>query len=104
MRARVDEQFGNETKEEVLEKAHGEAEIGPVVSKLQDLKGITFEVHLAVEVLLVEHLHGDLALSMVRGAVMLAVEIQIVFDGAARIFGLLVLSRRDGRSHRPKHH
>lgn len=100
----MDEQFGNETKKEMLEKAHGEAEIGPVVTEFQGFQGITLEINLAIEVFLIENLHWDLALSVVRRAVMLAVEIQIVLDGATGILGLLVLAGRDGGSHRPKHH
>ena len=90
------QQLGDETKEEVFEKAHGEAEVGPIVTELEALQGITLEVHLTVEILLVENLHGDLALSAVGGTVMLAVEVQVVFDGAASILGLFGLAGGDG--------
>lgn len=88
--------LGDETEEEVLEKAHGEAEVGPIVAELEALQGVTLEVYLTVEVLLVENLHGNLALSTVGSTVMLAVEVQVVFDGAASILGLFGLAGGDG--------
>lgn len=94
----------DETKEEVLVETHGEAEVGPVVSELQSLQGITLEVHLAIEVLLVEDLHGNLALATVGSTIMLAVEVQVVLDGATSILGLFVLAGRNGRGDGPEAH
>lgn len=98
------QQFGDEAKQEVLEEAHGELEVGPVVTVLQSLKSIALEVDLTIEVLLVEDLHGDLALAAVGSTVMLAVEVQVVLDGEASILGLLSLAGRDGRGNSPESH
>lgn len=96
------QQFGNEAGKEVLEKTPGKAEIGPVMSVLQDIKSIPLEINLAIEVLLVESLHGNLALAMIFGTVMFAVELQVVLNRAARVLGFLVLARRHGGGHAPE--
>lgn len=88
----------------MLVETHGETEIGPIMSEFESLQSIHLEVHLAIEVLLVEGLHGNLALAMVGGTVMLAVEVQIVLDGTATVLGLLSLAGRDRRSHGPEGH
>lgn len=98
----VEQHLRNETKQEVLEEAGGELEVGPVVTVLEALKSIALEVNLAIEVLLVEDNHGDLALSAVSSAVMLAVELQVVLDGKTTVLGLLSLARRDRRSDSPE--
>lgn len=98
------QQLGNEAKQEVLEETHGEFEVGPVMTVLQALKSVALEVDLTIEVLLVEDLHGDLALAAVGSTVMLAVEVQVVLDGEASVLGLLSLARRDCRGNRPKSH
>lgn len=100
----MDQQFGNEAEEEVLVESHGEAEVGPVVSELQGFKSVALEINLSIEVLFVENLHGNLALAAVGGTVMLVVEMKVVLDGATSILGLLVLARRNGRSHGPEGH
>lgn len=100
----MDQQLGNETKQEVFVETHGEAEVGPVVTELETLKSITLEVNLAIEVLLVEDLHGNLALAAVGSTVMLAVELKVVLDGTTSVLGLLVLTRRDGGSNGPVGH
>lgn len=94
----------NETEEEMLEETHGETEIGPVVTELEGFQGVTLEFHLTVEVLFIENLHGNLALATIGSAIMLAVEAEVVLDGATGILGLFVLAGRDGRSYRPKGH
>lgn len=94
----------DEAKQEVLEETHGELEVGPIVTVLESLQSITLEVDLAVEVLLVEDLHGDLALATVGGTVMLAVEVQVVFDGAAAVLGLLGLAGGDRGRDGPEGH
>lgn len=100
----MNQQLGNETKQEVLVETHGEAEVGPVVTELETLKSITLEVNLAIEVFLVEDLHGDLALAAVGSTVMLAVELKVVLDGTTSVLGLLVLTGRNGRSNSPEGH
>lgn len=96
--------LGNETCQEVLVQAHGEAEASPVVSVLEAVESIALEIDLASEILLVEGFHGDLALAMVLGAVMGAVEVEIVLDRTTRVLGLFILSRGDRRSNSPEDH
>lgn len=100
----MQQQLGNEAEQEMLEETHGELEVGPVVTVLESLQSIALEVNLAVKVLLVEDLHGDLALAAVGGTVMLAVEVQVVLDGKATVLGLLGLAGRDGRGNSPEGH
>lgn len=104
LRTRVNQQLGNETKQEVLVEPHGETEVGPVVTELEALESITLEVNLSIEVLLVEDLHGNLALAAVGSTVMLAVELKVVLDGTTSVLGLLVLTGRNGRSNSPEGH
>lgn len=104
LRTSVQQQLGNEAKQEVLEETHSELEVGPVVTVLESLQSIPLEVNLAVEVLLVEDLHGDLALAAVGGTVMLAVEVQVVLDWKATVLGLLGLAGRNGRGNSPESH
>ena len=68
------------------------------------LQAITLEIHRAVEIKLMECLHGDFTLAMVLRSVMLAVEMEVMFDRTARILSLLVLARRDRRSDGPVEH
>ena len=98
------QQLGDETKQEVLVETHGEAEIGPVVAELKALESITLEVHLAIEELLIEDLHGDLALALVGGTVMLTVEVKVVLHGTTGVLGLFILTGGDGRSNGPEGH
>lgn len=93
----------NKTKQEMLIHAPCEIETSPIVSVLENIQGITLEIHLAIEVLLVESLYGDLALAPVLGTVMLAVKIKVVLHRATGVPGLLVLTGRDPRSHIPEH-
>lgn len=100
----MDQQFRNETKQEVLVKTHGEAEVGPVMTELKTLESITLEVHLAIKVLLVENLHGNFALASVGSTVMLAVELEVVLHRTTGVPGLFILAGGDGRSHGPEGH
>lgn len=100
----MQQQLGDEAEQEVLEETHGELEVGPVVTVLESLQSITLEVNLAIKVLLIEDLHGNLALAAVGGTVMLAVEVQVVLDGQATVLSLLGLAGRDGRGNSPESH
>lgn len=100
----VEQHLRNETEKEVLEEAGGELEVGPVVAVLKALQSIALEVNLAIEILLVEDNHGNLALSAVSSAVVLAVELQVVLDRKTTVLGLLGLTRRNGRSDSPESH
>jgi len=102
LRTSVEQHLGDEAKQEVLEEAGGELEVGPVVTVLKSLQSIALEVNLAIEILLVKDNHGDLALSAVGGAVMLAVELQVVLDREATVLGLLSLARRNGGRDSPE--
>lgn len=85
--------FGNEGQNEIFAEGDRELEADPVVSVFQGLKAVALEVHLAVEVLFVERLHWDLALSMIFGLIGLVLEGEVVLDRAARILDFLILSR-----------
>lgn len=98
------QQFGNESKQEVLVKTHGETEVGPVVTELKTFESITLEIHLAIEVLFIEDLHGNLALATVGSTVLLTVELKVVLDGTTSVLGLLSLAGGDGRSDSPESH
>lgn len=98
----MEKHLGDEAKQEVLEEARGELEVGPVVTVLEAVQSIALEVNLTIEVLLVEDDHGDLALSAVSSAVVLAVEVQVVLDGKTTVLGLLGLARRNGGSDSPE--
>lgn len=98
--SRMHNDLGNEVENEVFAETDRELEADPVVSVFQSLKTIAIEVHLAVEVLFVKSLHGDLALSMIFGLVGFALESEVVLDGATWILDFLILSRaHHGRSY-----
>jgi hypothetical protein len=83
-----------EAKEKVLNQAKGESRLGPVVAPFEDLQHVTLELHLAVEVLLLEGLDGNELLAIVCVLVLGLVEFQVMFDGFARQLGLLILAGR----------
>lgn len=93
--ASVHDNLGNHSSQEVFKQAQRETEAGPVMSVLHCLQGVTLEVHLVVKVHLMERLHWDLALAMVLDPVMLAVEVQVVFDRSSGIFDFLILPGRN---------
>ena len=98
----VHEGLRDQAGENKLDQADGEAEAGPIVSVLEDLEAVAVELDVAVEVHLVEGLHGDLVLAIVFGLVRGLLEGEVVLDGAAGIPGLLVLAGRDDRGDDPE--
>lgn len=104
LRTSVKQHLGDEAEQEVLEETSSEPEVGPVMTVLEALQSIALEVNLTIEVLLVEDLHGDLALAAVGSTVVLTVELQVVLDGAATVLGLLGLARRNGGRNGPEGH
>jgi hypothetical protein len=98
----VHNDLGNHAKEEKLDEANGEAEAGPVVSVLHNLETVTLEVNIAIKVLLVEGLHGDLLVALVLVSVGLLLEVEVLLDGTAREADLFVLSGGDGRDDQPE--
>lgn len=94
--------FGKHAKKEVLDQANGEAEAGPIVAVLHDLQAVAIEVDITVKVHLVEGLHGDLVFAMVLGLVLGLLEGEVVLDRLARVAGLFVLARADGRDDEPE--
>lgn len=89
--SRVHDQLRDHAKQEVLDQAKGEAEVGPVMAELQNVQAVALEVDVAIEVLLVESLHGNL-LATVGLTVLCLVELKVCLDGLARELGLLVLA------------
>lgn len=98
------QQFRNKAQKEVLVQPHGETEVGPVVAEFHALESIALKIYLAIEVLLMEDLHGNLALAAVGGTIMVTMEIQIVFDGTASVLGLFILAGRNRRGDGPEDH
>ena len=94
----------NESQEEMLVQTHGETEAGPVMTILETLQSIGLEIHLSIEIFFVKRFQGNLALALILGAVVLAVEVEVVFHRPARVRGLFIFARRNRRRHRPKHH
>lgn len=85
----------NHAGQKELIQAQRKAESSPIMAILHGLEAVALEIHGTVKVHLMEGLHRDLALAMISGAIMLVVEVQVVLDRAAGVFGLLVLARRD---------
>lgn len=94
--------LGNHASEEELDQAESEAEAGPVVAVLQNLKAVTVEVNLAVKVHLMEGLHGDLVLASILGLILGLLEGEVVLDRAAGKLGLLILAGGKGRGGQPE--
>lgn len=88
----VDNHLGEEAKQKVPDQANGEAERRPIVAHLQNLESIAVEVNIAIKVLFVKSLLGDLVLAVVGLAVLLFVELEVVLNGLARKLGLFVLA------------
>lgn len=94
LRTSVHDDLRHHTSQEEPEQAQGEAEVGPVMSILQDLQHITLYIDLASEVLLVESFHGNLGTTKVLLPVLLAVELEVCLNGLAGELGLIVLPGR----------
>jgi hypothetical protein len=92
LRLGVDNHFWDHAKEEVLDQSESEAGLGPVVAPFENLEHVAIELYLAVEVLLLERLDGDLLLAIVCIAVLGLGELEVVLNGLAGKFGLLVLA------------
>ena len=77
-------------------QADCEPEACPVVPVFHNLKHVSIDVDFAIEVHLVESLHGDLATTAILYFVGVLVEGQIMLDWKTRVFGLFILARRKG--------
>ena len=104
LRASVHDDLGHHTSKEEPEERQSEAEVGPVVAVLHDLESVAIEVDIAVEVLLVESLHGDLAAAVVLCAIGLLVELEVVLNGGTGVASLLVLAGSVAGSNGPEGH
>lgn len=104
LRTSVHDNLRHHTSKEEPEERQSETEVGPIVTVLHDLKGVAVEVDIAVEVLLVESLHGDLRTAVVLGAVGLLVELEVVLNGGTRVASLLVLAGSVAGSNGPEGH
>ena len=100
----VHDHLGHHTSEEEPEEGEGEAEAGPVVTVLHNLEAVTVELDVAVEVHLVESLHGDPVLAAVLELVALVLESEVVLDGRTRVASLFVDAGRHGRGDGPEGH
>lgn len=100
--ASVHDNLWHHASQEEPEQADSETEVGPVVAVLHDLQCVTVEVDLAIKVLLVEGLHGDLVAAVVLGLVFGTVEGEIVLNWCTGVLGLLVLAGSVSRSNGPE--
>jgi len=98
----MDNHLGDHAKEEVLDQSEGEAGLGPVVAPFKDVEHVAIEFNVAVKVLFLERLNGDLLLAVVGVAVLGLVELEVVLNGLAGEFGLFVLAGREFRREPPK--
>jgi hypothetical protein len=89
----VHDRLGDEAKEKVLNQSKRKSEIDPIVPQLQDFQSVAVEVHVTVEVHLVESFHRNGLLAIVRFLVLCLVEREVVLDRLAGELGLLVLPR-----------
>ena len=104
LRTSVHDHLRHHASEEEPEEGEGEAEAGPVVTVLHDLEAVTVELDIAVEVHLVESLHGNPVLAAVLELVALVLECKVVLDGGTRVASLLVDTGRHGRGDGPERH
>ena len=94
--------LGHHASQEVLNQRVREPEIGPIVPLLQNLQAVTLEIDITSKVFLMESLHGNRLLAIVLVLIFLLVESEIVLDGLAREFGLLVFPGGKSRRDNPK--
>lgn len=102
LRPGVHDELGNHAGKEELDQTNGEAEACPVMPVLENLEAVTVEVDVTVKVHLMEGLHGDLVLALVFCLVLRLLEGEVVLDGLARVFGLLVLAGAVGGDDEPE--
>lgn len=100
----MNKHFREEASQEMLVQLPGETEACPVMSVLKNIQSITLEVNIPIKVLLEEGGHRNLALAMVFNAIMLAVEFQVVLDGATGVFSLFILAGRSCGCNSPEDH
>lgn len=94
--------FWYHPSEEILDQAIRKPEVGPIMALLQDIQTVAIEVHIAVEVHLVEGFHWNSLLAKIFLAVLLLVKGEVVINWLARERSLLVLARRECRSKHPE--
>lgn len=78
--------------EEVSEQTQCEPEASPIVPVLHNFQSIALEVDSTIKVHFVKGFHWDLALAMVFGSVLLAMEVKVVLNRTTRIFSFLGFS------------
>jgi len=104
LRTRVHDNLGNHSSEEEPVEAEGEPEACPIMPVFKHLQGVAIEINVAIEVLFVKSLEGNLAPSLVLGAIGILLESEVVFNRAARIGGLLILPWSHARGYSPEDH
>lgn len=75
LRSSVHEHLRYQASKEEAKQAQRKPEVGPIMSILHNLQGITFEVYRAIKVHFMKRLHGDLALAMVFYPILLTVKL-----------------------------
>ena len=92
LRASVQDHLRYEAEEEELEDIEREVEGSPIMSILQHLKTISFELDIAIEKQCLESVNWYLVPPFVPLLVRFLEEVQIGFDWSAREFNFLVLA------------
>lgn len=87
--------FRHHAEQEEAEEAECESEACPVVSVLHHFQTITIEVNLSSKIHFVEGLHRDLVMSTVLDLILLLVKGEVVFDGTAWKFDLIIFARAE---------
>lgn len=100
----VEEHIDKEGADDELEQVHSEGEAGPVVAVFQDLENIAIEVNQAVQVHFRKGLHGDLVASAPFRTVFVALEGNVVLNGATGELDFLVGAGAEGGGVGPEGH
>jgi hypothetical protein len=86
----VHNNFWCEVEENIFEETDCESEACPIVSVLENLKSVTIEVNISIEVHVVEGFHRDLVLSAVLQLVLILLEGKVVLNWASWEFGFFI--------------
>lgn len=89
----MDKHLRDHPSQEELEERQSKLEASPVVTVFQNLQTIALERNIALEIHFVESLHGNLGLALELQCIFFLVELEIVFNGFAGKFDLLIPPR-----------
>lgn len=98
---RVDENIASKGTQEELDPVPSEVEGSPVMTVLENVQQISFDVHFAIDVELAEGVDGNLASAAVALHVNLLNELQVGLNGATGQLGLLIETGAERRGPGP---